>query len=238
MKMKNQTIRYTLLSCLFLFSGYFLSNAQERSLPQWTISFEPQYLLNASFRLNLEKRLNKKDWLELNLTGYKLPHSDDEDEDIAFLPFHTYDWDGYGTMFQTLGSDGDPFLGMSGLGIGLSYKHYFTSIWYIGGSVSYNYFDIEYEDTGFHKYATEHDLTYYSYEQTDLRQYINKVGGNIRVGIHPTFEHVFSVEPYVGIGYERSFSDKDKKAFDKTMFGYGYTGVFLLVGVKLGINIW
>ncbi|GHT40487.1 hypothetical protein FACS189437_06140 [Bacteroidia bacterium] len=220
-----------LLSCLFLFSGLITLHAQdaEKKLPRYAVSVEPFYLYNGGLRLNVEKRLSDKEWLELNITGYHLSHRDIRANNFLWW---SYEEGGHFTS----NSDFEQFSGLKGLGIGSTYKKYFYGTCFVSTSASYAYYNVEYPAWNFHPYVEE-DLTFYEYGLKDTHQHFNKIAGNLCIGAHSSFRHAYSIEFYGGLGYAHSFYNQDKKAYNETVFGFGYRGIHPVFGMKIGFNI-
>jgi hypothetical protein len=221
----NQSIKYLIFSCLCLLGEINLLNAQdyEEKLPNYTFSVEPLLLYNGGLRLNFEKQLKPRHWLGINITGYLMPY-DSVSEDY------------YDSSWITSNSDFDSFLELKGLGLSGAYKYHFNSTYFVAAGISYTYFDVGYQDYVYHRYE-EDGLTLYDYGLRDMHQYFHKATGSLCFGIHSNFHHAFYVEPYLGLGYAYSLYDKDKKPFNKTIFGFGYKGTYITAGVKLGFNI-
>lgn len=226
----NRNGIFVILCFVILFAAKMDMQAQpvrqyyETTLPRYAFSLEPLYLYNGSMRLNVEKRLESKDWIELNLTGYYLQRDAIENREYE-----------RGRHF-TSNSDFERFTGLSGLGIGGAYKHYLSRSFFMSGGASYTYYHVQYLDWGFYKYR-EDELDFYKYHYQDFSQTFNKFTANLSIGARSTFLHTLFVEYYFGIGYAYSLFNKDKKAYDGTAFGFGYKGSYPTAGIKIGFNI-
>jgi hypothetical protein len=214
-----------------LFSGFIPSHAQdaEVKLPRYAVSVEPFYLFNGGLRLNVEKRLTPKEWLELNITGYHLPHSDIREDNFLWW---SYEEGGH----VTSNSDFTRFSGLNGFGIGGTYKYYFHSTCFVSTNASYSYYDVEYPDWDYYPYK-EDGLTFYEYELNSKHQNFNKLSGNVCIGVRSFFRHTFVLEFYGGVGYAYSFYNENKKSYDETVFGFGRRGFHPVFGMKVGFNI-
>jgi hypothetical protein len=223
--------RLTLLSCLFLFSGFIPVYAQyvEEKLPRYAVSVEPFYLFNGGLRVNVEKQLKPKEWLELNITGYRMPYSEIRENNFLW-------WGSEEGGHVTPNSDFEQFTELSGFGIGGTYKRYLSSSWLVSTNFSYTYYNVGYPDWDFHPYR-EDGLTFYDYGLKDTYQTFNKLTGNVCIGVHSDFSHAYLVEFYGGLGGAYSFYNQNKKSYDETMFGFGYRGIHLVFGMKVGFNI-
>jgi hypothetical protein len=225
----RQNSKFIVFLGLFLFSGLIRLNAQEQEkpLPRYAVSIEPFYLYNGGLRLNIEKRLDPKKWIELNITGYWLPYSEIKDGYSS--------WADRGGWY-TSNSDFNEFTKLNGFGLGGTYKYYFYSTCFLSAGASYTYYGVQYEDRIFSKYM-EDGLPFYEYGLQNINQQFQKVTGNACIGAHSFFRHTYSMEFYGGIGYAHSFYDKDKRHFDETVFGFGHIGLYPMFGFKIGFNI-
>jgi hypothetical protein len=210
---------FILLSCLFLFSGFIRVNAQ------YALSVEPSYLANGGLRLNVAKRLTPKEWIELNITGYRIPRYEIND---------SYYWGNVGNWI-TSNSDFNEFTELSGGGLGGTYKYYFHRLFFAAASTSYTYYDVEYNSWDFHAY-TEEGLTFYDHEIQNISQPFHKLTGNLSIGFRPPFRRAFFMEFNGGLGYAYSFYNKDKRPFNESPFGFGYRGVYPMMSFKIGFH--
>ena len=201
---------------------------------QYAISFEPNHLLNGGLRLNLETKIRSNDWLELNMTGYYLPHRDIQ----SSYYYGYYDYYGWGNRnaYSISNADFETISGLSGLGVGATYKHYFPRRFLIHTALSYYRYNVEYSGSDYYPY-TEDGLTFYDYRWGSDHQTFQKLALHFAVGVRSTLERTLFAEPYAGMGFAYSFYDENKCNFNKTMFGYGYRGFYLTAGVKLGFNL-
>ncbi|MDR3338625.1 MAG: hypothetical protein LBT25_00770 [Candidatus Symbiothrix sp.] len=213
------------ISLLFLYlqalSGSSYAQSAEKPLPRYAFSIEPLYLYNGGLRINAEKRLTQKEWFELSVTPYYLPPYD-----------NNYDYSGWSTSNAGF----DYFSKLQGIGIGAGYKLYFSPLFFINPGVSYTFYKVKYPGYDFHPYQ-ENDLTLYTYGYEQITQHFNKYTLSFCFGGRTPFKRLFFVEYYGGVGQSFSFYDSRKKPFDETMFGFGYKGIYLTTGVKLGFNI-
>ena len=217
---------------LFLCAGCFSNEAQAQTeeKARYAVSVEPFHLMNGGLRLNIEKRLRPDNWVELNLTGYSLPHRN--------MRPTRYGWEDNG--YWTSNSDFESISGLSGLGIGGTYKHYFAPSFMINTALSYNWYNVGYSDTVYDFYPyTEDGLTFYDYKWTHISTHQNfrKLAAHVALGVRSSFQRLIFIEYYGGMGYAHSFYDTNKRSYNETMFGYGYRGVYWTLGVKLGFNL-
>ncbi|MDR2691653.1 MAG: hypothetical protein LBB73_05055 [Dysgonamonadaceae bacterium] len=224
--MMKQNRIFIVWVCAVLFSAQTVLQARnpEPVSPRYAFSLEPLYLYNGGLRLNVEKRLKPKDWLELNITGYYLPHNKIETREYQ-----------RGDYF-TSNSEFDYISGLSGLGIGSAYKHYFFRSFFVGGGASYTLYRVQYPALGMCKYR-EGELDFYEYQYLDLRQIFNKFTTHISIGGRSSFRHRLFIEYYFGLGYAHSLYHSGKEAYNRSPFGFGHTGAYPATGIKIGFNI-
>ncbi|MDR0505908.1 MAG: hypothetical protein LBH32_03690 [Dysgonamonadaceae bacterium] len=223
--MKNA--KRIVLICQLLLSGIFLSmNAQnpEIHLPRCAVSFEPLYLLNSGLRVNFEYRSTAEHAFELSLIPYYAKEIDEDTHDD--LTIH----------HVNVNSGFREFNSLSGLGTGLGYKYYFASLFFINPNISYTRYNVKYEGWEFKQFK-EDGLTYYSYEQTLIKQPFDKFTVCMTLGGRSSYRHAFFVEYYAGIGLAHSIYDINKKKYNESMFGYGYSGIYLSTGIKIAFSI-
>ena len=185
---------------------------------------QPHYLFNGGLRVDFEKQIKPKQWLLASVKGYYLPHTDFDDD--------TW-W-----SFFTDNSYGD-ITGLNGFGIELGYKRTLlprTDILYLSGGLSYGYFDGQYYGTKYISYI-ENGLTFDEPRFGEINQYFNRLGANACFGIQTQPKHRFCVDGYIGIGYNYSFYNKNKQAFDEEMYTAGYRGLSLITGIRLGFRL-
>ena len=221
---------FTVLLLCFLFSsGRLQAQTTEGKSAQYAISLEPKFM-NGGFGLNLEKKIRPNHWIELNLMRYYLPH---ENREKAIYPY--IGWYG-GNGYSFPNADYGYISGVSGLGIGTTYKYYFSRNYLINTALSYTWYNVKYSDYAFYPY-TENGLTFYDYKWLDTHQPFHKLRLQVAIGARSKFERALFAEPYVGIGCSYSFYNENKNAFNETIFGYGHRGLYLLTGIKLGFNL-
>ncbi|GHT56851.1 hypothetical protein AGMMS49982_23870 [Bacteroidia bacterium] len=201
----------------------------DAELPNYAVSVEPFYLFNGGLRLNVEKRLSAREWVELNVTGYILSY-----REITESGLYLSDPEEGGHV--TSNSDFYRFTELSGFGLGGTYKYYAWKTIYFSANVAYTYYNVGYLDWNFLPYE-EDGLVFYEYGSQNTHQQFNKVLGNLCIGVRSFFTHKYMIEFYGGLGYAHSFYNPDKRAYNETSFGFGYKGVYPVFGMKLGLNI-
>jgi len=224
----RRTIQKLALSGACLFAGITALQAQGEPVERksrvpyaasarYTVSVEPlNFLLSGGApRVNIEKRIGRKEWVGVSATGYWMPAN------------HDYGW-------ETMDSGFESFSHLKGFGLGGTCKYYFLPVLFAGAGASYSHFNVQYPGFGFYEYV-EDGLTYYEFRQQEQHQYFNRYAGNACVGVH-TFRHAFFVEVTLGIGYSHSFYDASRARYDG-FYGFGYRGFYPTFGFKMGLNL-
>ncbi len=219
----------TALILSFLFP--FLSEAQEQAPIsvkekkgyKYGISIQPLYFINNGLRLDFEKaiRNDPRKLLQVSLTGYRLPRKEDG-----------------GTWNTLLFDDIDMLNKITGAGIGADYKWFgfpSANFLYISGGITYHYFNVKYDDWEFVGFE-EDGLTYYEPNYREFTQHINKLGGNVCIGIQPAWTGGFLIDLYTGLGVSYGFFDKNKYHPGNTMHSMGYRGITFLLGIRFGLR--
>jgi hypothetical protein len=195
-------IFFPLLSLLFL-----SANAQEEQSKETIYSFVPQYLINRGIRVDIEKPIAKKHFLQICPQFYLSEKSEDnftiQRNQFSYLiggGFNIYD-----KIFT--------FEGYKEYGLYLSY------------GLSYNYFYVEYTDFSgdfdksaygnIHKVGADLILGY--------QFFVRKI---LSVDIYTGLGTRYSFMDAGG-------ADTDR--FNTGYFGYNYTGNIMLLGLRLGV---
>lgn len=209
-----------LLLCFTISALNAMAQKQDgaEKLPKYTISTEIFTLASGGLRLDFEKQLSSpKDWLQIHVNGY-------------YLPYRNNKWDSW----ETLQSDSEPIDKLNGAGFGIAYKSFFyKDIIYYRAGVSYNHYRVKYSGYDYISFV-EDGLTYYTYEEREWKQVFNKILPSLSLGIQSSLSNKIFFDAYAGVAYSASFYDKDKYAFDDNIFGYGYRGVTMTGGIRVG----
>lgn len=190
---------------------------------RFSIGLEPLFLIDGGLGLDFEIRLKEsRNWLNLRLAGYGLP---DYDSDRTLY---------YYTENYTLSSGFDNFRSYSGFGVQASYKSFFfRDVFYWGGGLSYNYYDVSYYTETYRPFEEE-GMTFYKYYQGEESQYFNKIYPFLSLGVRTPSRKRFFVEGYITTGYSHSFYNEQRDAYDRNIFSFGYRGVTMTFGGRLG----
>lgn len=218
----NKTILKIFTLAISLLAGPLLIAQDTISYPQYTVAIQPFYLADGGLRFDFEKQLGSpKQWLQLGIAGYYL-------SDKSNNP---------GDYWETISSGGDNIMSLKGAGIWINRKAFIPSsrFVYISGGLSYKYLDVGYTGRGYIPYI-EDGMQFYEYSDYKDNQVFNKVTGSLCLGLQTSLRYRIILDTYLGLGYTYSFYDEDKPSFNHDMFGYGYRGVTLIGGIRLGVT--
>lgn len=214
-----------LLSALVVMSTLCAQKKKEKYynyniVPKYTISVQPTYLASSGLRLDFEKQLGSTmQWLQLSATGYYAPKYDHIGYNDGWLTFNTnYD---------------EPIQSLKGGGIGAAYKSFFKSQNYFYYSVGlyYTHYSVDVKIYDYHKFIDD-GLTYYKYEGKIEDLNYDKINTNLNIGMQTRLDQTIFIDFYMGVGYSYSFRNSDY--FSDNMFEYGYRGMQVVGGFRIG----
>lgn len=195
----------------------------EEVMPKYTISVHPSYLFSNGLRFDFEKQLGSPNkWLQVTATGY---YASDYDSDDG------YDdgWINFNTSFDT------PIQALKGAGLGVAYKEFFTkkkTLYYSAG-LYYTHYDVKIKEYGYYPF-TENGLTFYEGLTKNIDIDYDKINANIVVGVQTSPAQGLFCDFFVGAGYAYSFYNKPY--LNKNQFEYGYRGLQIVGGFRMGIG--
>jgi hypothetical protein len=206
--MKKNNNKKRMIGLLFIIvslSINHLSYSQTDSLKSGVIAFHPFHLIQNGIRLDYDRNIGEKQWIQIGPQFYAVEYADD-------LNYHG-------------------FINLIGFGVSGYHRIYLSRKvknfgTYISYGVSYNYFSLKYEydsvnsssiiasNTNINKFGADVIIGYQMlvFDQLVLDLYAG-LGGR------------YSDRQYTGIKHE-SFSD--------SMIDYGYTGNVMILGIRLG----
>ncbi len=229
--MKKPSLIVTKFALIFLFAAMslttMLSQEKTKLYPKYTFAVQPLYLINGGLRFDFEQQLqSQKEWLQYSIMGY-------------YYQPKTYDnyYNGYSYFrWEPFYSDFDSFSAFKGVGAGLAYKYFLPRFFYISPGVNYSYFNVAYKEYAFSPY-NEDGLTFYEYGYMPFEQNFHKLKSEVTVGIQSTLRKLIFVNVYAGFGYTYSFFDENKAAMNNSIFSFGYRGLTLTAGFRVGITL-
>jgi len=199
---------------------------------KFTFAVQPFQLIHNSLRYDFEIRLgNGPGWLQFGPAFY---YSENNNQN---WPTHYYEWkDNYYTEenFHLH----EPYVELKGVGLDINYKHFLNArrSTYMAAGLSYTRFDIKYNGKLWEDYI-EDGLMYHTFVEGFHTQRIDRFGFNHFIGYQIPTRSAFLFDMFGGYAIRFSSSDKNKPAFDATMFSYGYTGFALTIGIRIGFGV-
>lgn len=230
-----KTLKILLLVVALTVSTSFASAQEEYSreyvLPKYTIAVQPLYLFNGGLRADFEKQLDSPGkWLQFHVSGFILP-----EKEIDYQNYRTHYYY-YDNSWGTFNSNFNDILGLYGFGLGSAYKYLFKhSSFYFSAGLNYNFYNVTYANYGLESFV-EDGMTFYEYRYSPAVQNFHKFRPNANIGIQSSLSNLVFYDFYIGLGYAYSLYDKSKKAFDSTIFGYGYRGLTISGGFRIGVT--
>ena len=236
--MRKSLYLFVLAVCIFASHAHAQEQIENARPPRYlstqkkyTFAIQPFQLFNNCWRSDFEIRLGDgPGWLQLGPTIYYANHEKDK-------PDHFYDSQNYDEHnFR------EPFSKLKGGGLDVNYKRFLNArrSFYMASGLSYTYFDINfYGAVGKWNDYIEDSLPYHEYIYTVgyHSQYINRLSINQYFGFQPATRSAFLFDMFWGLSYRHCFMDKDKPAFNKASFSYGYSGLAIMMGIRLGFGI-
>ena len=232
---------YLLLLAVWFFTSQTQAQdkAGRQSLPRYfstqkkyTVAIQPFQWFNSGWRFDFETRLGDgPGWLQFGPTVYSASGNGNS---------YSYGYDGYD--YHSGFSFHESFSKLNGGGLDINYKRFINperSLYFASG-LSYSRFNIDYHGGyGEWKNYMEDGLQYheYIYSQGLHTQHINRTAINSYFGYQVPSRRMFLFDMFVGFSYRHANSEKDKPAFDRYAYSYGYTGLVFMTGLRFGIGI-
>lgn len=178
-------------------------------------SFVPQYLINHGIRLDIEKQITPRSFIQICpqfYLGEKKEYNTNE------------------VYYNDMSYEEDEFNDVIGGGINIYHKIFANKNFmdygvYFSYGFSYSYFEIDY-------------LEDYLDNTINTTGTIQKVGGDLLIGYQFFFRNKLSVDLYTGVGTR--FSELDNETgntnrFNDNYFSYNYNGNLMHVGFRIGL---
>jgi len=189
---------------------------------QNAVTIEPLYWFNNGLKINYERELFPKNWIEAGVVGYL---------------YHRENFQG--VFGATYFGDNDAEKA-SGYGFDLHYKWLPVPFMYVSCGFQYRRHKVHYEDyvLGFQDFE-EDGLTFYEPALMDANQIISRYGGTLRIGFQTrTFRRV-SAGGFIGLSYFNSDYDKvyyRNGSWDGPLNSLYHKGLVLDMGFKIGLR--
>ena len=195
------------LLCLIL--SFYYASAQEETSRETIYSFLPQYLINRGIRIDVDKQIGRRHYLQICPQFYL---SEKHEGDLVL--------------------DKNKYSYLIGGGLNLYHKIFAFEEFkdyglYLSYGLSYNYFHVEYtDDSGGNNVLISAEGE------------IHKIGSDLTIGYQFFIRRVVALDFFTGLGTRISFMDAggaDTDRFNTGYFGYNYTGNILLLGMRIGV---
>jgi hypothetical protein len=201
-------MKRNILMILLIFISITLAFSQEEETKNKTIySFVPQYLINRGIRVDIEKKISDRHYLQICPQFYL-----SEKEGKEFV------------------NDNNQFNYLIGGGLNLYHKIFTSeelksSGIYLSYGLSYNYFNIEYiDDSGDYEYTAKANINKFGGDLIIGYQFF----------IHEIVSFDFYTGLGTRLSYMNT-DGNDKERFNSGYFGYNYTGNILILGFRVGV---
>lgn len=196
-----------LILILFVFTNITLAFSQSEISNKTIYSFVPQYLINRGIRVDIEKKIAERHYLQICPQFYL-----SEKEDKEFLV------------------DKNQFNYLLGGGLNIYHKIFTVEDikengLYLSYGLSYNYFNIEYLDnSGEYEFSAEADIHKTGADLILGYQVLinNIVSLDFYTGLGTRLSYM-------------NTSGNDKDRFNTGYYGYNYTGNILILGFRIGV---
>jgi len=178
-------------------------------------SFVPQYLINRGIRLDFEKQITPRSFIQFCPQFYLGEQKDYNSNEI---------------YYDDVSYEEDDFNKVIGGAINVYHKIFANSDFtrngvYFSYGLSYSYFEIDY-------------LEEYLDNTISTTGKIQKYGGDLLIGYQFIFNNKLSLDLYTGVGTRFSNMDTEavnKDRFNSNYFSYNYEGNLLHFGVRIGL---
>jgi len=243
LKLNSQMKKLICYSLLFFCVFVLKTHAQQASVStentryahtqkKMTFAIQPFQFVNNSIRYDVEIRLGKgPGWLQFGPAFYYRSFNKMEKPDYYYHGDICYNSGYYWGLRES-------YSGLKGVGLDLNYKHFLDArrSFYIGVGLSYTRLNIKYWSQGLDDYI-EDGLQYFEYRQRYQIQHIERFGFNNFIGYQIPSRHAFLFDVFGGYALRLTNCDENKPAFDSYMYSYGYNGIVLQVGIRIGFGI-
>jgi hypothetical protein len=210
----KKTLLLTLIISTF-FNVEIQAQKDTVKLDGMIFSFVPQYLINRGIRIDIEKQISPRSFIQICPQFYLGEQKDHNNNDL---------------YYNDVSYDEDDFNKIIGGGINIYHKVFANKDFlnkgvYFSYGVSYSYFEIEY----FEEYL---DNT------INATGVVQKIGGDLLIGYQFFFRNKLSLDLYTGIGTRFSEMDTDGEStnrFNTNYFSYNYNGNLMHLGFRIGL---
>ncbi len=187
------------------------------------ISLVPQHFINNTFRIDFDLRLNERSWIVL------APRILYKKQDVDTLNY-SY-------------SNTRKITEVKGYGFDISHKIFTRKSYkfqrnYLMYGVSYQQVNLKYYGTYWRRFLVD-GLQYMLPQTGQISQTTSKYGFNVLVGNQSVMSNPLFFDLYLGTGIRfASHSSKQQavEKFDTWLWDFGFEGVTLLAGFRMGVS--
>lgn len=198
-----------------LITGLSKAQSDTTKIDGMIYSFVPQYLINHGIRIDIEKQITPRSFIQFCPQFYLGEQKDFNSNDV---------------YYDDISYSEDDFNKVIGGGLNIYHKIFANSDFtsngiYFSYGLSYSYFEIDY----FEEYLGN---------TINANGKIQKYGGDLLIGYQFFFGNKLSLDLYTGIGSRFSTMDtdgQDRDRFNTNYFSYKYNGNLLHVGFRIGL---
>lgn len=195
---------------LFICTCFFVAKGQD-TIPKIEgaiYSFVPQYLINNGLRVDIDKQIANRHFVQVCPQFYLREKSNDDESS--------------GGMHS--------FTRLTGAGLNVYHKifaneNFYENPVYFSYGLTYNFYNVNYIEN-------------YLGTDVEAEGKINKAGIDIIIGYQTIIKKVVSIDVYTGLGTRISNMTTDtgsNKKFNDSYFDFNYTGNLMLIGIRLGL---
>ena len=211
--MRKILLLTTLLGILFADISYAQKDTVK--LDGMIYSFVPQYLINKGIRIDVEKQITPRSFIQFCPQFYLGEQKDFNSADI---------------YYDDVNYNDDDFNKVTGGGLNIYHKIFANTDFtrngvYFSYGLSFSYFEIDYYEE-------------YLGSTINANGKIQKYGGDLLIGYQFFFGSKLSLDLYTGAGMRLSTMDtngENRDRFNSNYFGYNYQGNLLHVGLRIGL---
>ena len=211
--MKKLILLISIISILFINETF--AQKDTAKVDGIIYSFVPQYLINHGIRLDIEKQITPRSFIQFCPQFYLGEQKNYNSQDM---------------YYEDVYYDEDEFTNVIGGGLNIYHKVFANSNFlkngvYFSYGLSYSYFEIEY-------------LEEYLDNTINATGKIQKYGGDLLIGYQYFFKNKLSLDIYTGVGTRFSTMDTDgqnRDRFNSSYSGYKYQGNLMHLGVRIGL---
>lgn len=209
------SLKQLILATIFFAITPNLIFSQDTIPKKMAVSWEPFYMVNNGIRLNFDKHLKNNHWIEASPLFYSAYKGNSN------------------SRYETL----------LGGGIDVSHrilleKDYNTP--YFAYGLSVQYYKLNYSDNVWMTF-NEDNLEYMIYDDMEVDHSILKIGPYAVIGYQSLLSKMVVIDIYAGLGFRKSYHYSNtsiigfENNFNSYYGDYGYTGVMIVAGLKIGI---